>query len=143
MPFPLLVLPPINLSYFEHENTFNLMRDWEFLNDRQLFWAVCWDMNGKLLNRIPLVKRLKWREYFALKGMMGTLTSKNNPDYDDNLFRFPTGAHRMDGQPYWEAVAGVHNIFKFFSMEYVRRLSYLHNEKIDKWGIRFGFDMTF
>lgn len=143
VPFPLLVLPPINLSYFEHENTFNLMRDWEFLNDRQLFWAVCWDMNGKLLNRIPLVKRLKWREYFALKGMMGTLTSKNNPDYDDNLFRFPTGAHRMDGQPYWEAVAGVHNIFKFFSMEYVRRLSYLHNEKIDKWGIRFGFDMTF
>ena len=43
----------------------SMMKDWEFLSDRQLFWSVAWDMNGKLLNRIPLIKKLKWREYIA------------------------------------------------------------------------------
>uniref|UniRef100_UPI004038F726 DUF5686 family protein n=1 Tax=Segatella hominis TaxID=2518605 RepID=UPI004038F726 len=56
VPFPMLILPPINLSYFEQETTISLMKDWEFLNDRQVFWALSWDMNGKLLNRIPLIK---------------------------------------------------------------------------------------
>jgi putative outer membrane protein len=49
----------------------------------------------------------------------------------------------MNDTPYWECVAGVHNIFKFFSVEYVRRLTYLNNNNIDKWGIRFGFMMSF
>ena len=69
VPFPMLILPPINLSYFEQETTISLMKDWEFLNDRQVFWALSWDMNGKLLNRIPLIKKLKWREWFAIKGV--------------------------------------------------------------------------
>jgi hypothetical protein len=84
VPFPMLILPPINLSYFEQETTISLMKDWEFLNDRQVFWALSWDMNGKLLNRIPLIKKLKWREWFAIKGVWGHLTDKNNPYLEKN-----------------------------------------------------------
>ena len=84
VPFPMLILPPINLSYFEQEETISLMKDWEFLNDRQVFWALSWDMNGKLLNRIPLIKKLKWREWFAIKGVWGHLTDKNNPYLEKN-----------------------------------------------------------
>ena len=148
VPFPMLILPPVNLSYFESEASVSLMRDWEFLNDRQVFASLSWDMNGKLLNRIPLIKKLKWREYFAVKGVWGNLTDKNNPYLEKNqgdteLFKFPSKSHVMNNTPYWECVAGVHNIFKFFAVEYVRRLTYLNNENISKWGIRFGFSMTF
>ena len=149
VPFPMLILPPINLSFFEHETSFNLLNDWEFLNDRQVWLTACYDMNGKIFNRLPLVRKLKWREYFAIKGMWGTLSDKNNPFLDSNqsdpmLFRFPKSAHVMTSQPYCEAVVGVRNVFRFFTVEYIRRLSYLNaSDKVHKWGVRFGFDMSF
>ena len=148
VPFPMLVMPPYNMSYFMLENTFSMMRDWEFINDRQLFWSAAWDMNGKILNRIPLVRRLHWREYFAIKGMIGHLTEKNNPFLEQNqtdpdIYQFPTNAHVMTHQPYWEASFGVRNILNFFTVEFVRRLTYLNDENIHKWGVRFSFDATF
>ena len=61
-----------------------MMKNMEFLTDRYAFGSVAWDMNGKLLNRIPLIKKLKWREYISVKGMWGTLTDKNNPFLERN-----------------------------------------------------------
>ena len=149
VPFPMLLIPPVNLSYFEHENSFNMLTDWEFINDRQLWAALCWNMNGKILNRIPLIKKLKLREYVAVKGLWGHLTDKNNPFLarnagDTELYRFPTEAHVMNNKPYIELVVGLKNIFKIFTVEYVRRMSYLDlDSHPKKWGIRFGFDMAF
>ena len=146
VPFSMLVQPPVNLSIFEQEATVSMMKDWEFLSDRQIFWSVAWDMNGKLLNRIPLIKKLKWREYVAVKGAWGDLTSKNDPTKNVNdplLFKFPNNSYSFGKTPYWEVVAGVHNIFKFFGIDYVRRLNYLDHGNISKWGVRMGFLMSF
>ena len=146
VPFSMLIQPPVNLSYFEQEATVSMMKDWEFLSDRQVFWSLAWDMNGKLLNRIPLIKKLKWREYVAVKGVWGQLTDKNNPTknlQDDVIFQFPTNSYSFGNTPYWEVAAGVHNIFKFFGIDYVRRINYLNHANVDKWGIRFGFLMSF
>ncbi len=148
VPFPMLIMPPVNITYFEHEATMSMMKNMEFLSDRYLFGSVAWDLSGKLLNRIPLVKRLKWREYFAVKGMWSTVTSKNDPTLPANqadrlLFRFPEGVNVMNKNvPYWEVVVGVHNIFKFFGVDYVRRMNY-HGPGIHKNGVRFGFMMSF
>ena len=125
VPFPLLIMPPVNITFLEWEGTFSMMKNMEFLTDRYAFGSVAWDMNGKLLNRIPLIKKLKWREYISVKGMWGTLTDKNNPFLernraDNTLFQFPNGARVMDKKtPYWEVTVGVHNIFKLIAIDYV------------------------
>ena len=85
-------------------------------------------MNGKLFNRLPLIKHLKWREYLAVRILWGDLTDKNNPYLarnagSDVLMQFPDGSFIMDpSKPYVEVSAGVHNVFRFFHIEYVRRL---------------------
>ena len=89
VPFPLLNLPMANLSYItQHNESFNLINNMEFLNDRYGSLALTYDMNGKLFNRIPLIKKLKWREIFRIRGLYGTLTDKNNPykNHDSDLF---------------------------------------------------------
>lgn len=149
VPFPLLIMPPVNVTYFEYEGTFSLMRNMEFLNDRYAFWSIAWDMNGKLLNRIPLIKHLKWREYVAFKGMFGQLTDKNNPFLASNaadplLFSFPAESHVMDSKkPYMEIVAGVHNIFKFFGVDFIHRFNYNEHPGTKKNGVRFSFALSF
>ena len=149
VPFPLLIMPPVDPTYFENEETFSLMNNMEFLNDRYAFWSVTWDMNGKLLNRLPLIKHLKWREYVAFKGMFGNLTDKNNPFLPQNMlnqimFRFPVDSYLMDSRtPYMELVAGVHNIFKFFGVFYIHRFNYDNHPKINKNGVRFSFMLSF
>lgn len=146
VPFPLLIMPPVNLSYFDHEETFTLMKNMEFLNDRYAFWCAAWDMNGKIFNRIPFFRHLKFREYFCIRGLWGHLTNKNNPfsnTSDPILFKLPEGSKIMNNQPYWEAVIGIHNIFRMFGIEYVKRLTYTNYTNIDKWGIRFNFSMAF
>lgn len=146
VPFPLLIMPPTNFAYLDNEVTFNLMNNMEFLTDRQLFASISWDMNGKLLNRLPLLKHLKWREYFSVKAMWGDLTSKNNPTLhpnDPTLFRLPEGSYVINSAPYWEVEAGVHNIFNVFGVTYVRRMSYRQHDNIDKWGIRLLFNLSF
>ena len=151
VPFPLLILPEANLSYITQRETFCLINNMEFLNDRFASLSLSYDMNGKLFNRIPLLKKLKWREMIRFRTLWGTLTDKNNPFKSNNpdLFLFPMRdgqytSHVMDPKiPYMEASIGVYNIFKLLHVEYVHRLTYRDNPGINKWGIRFMVLMVF
>ena len=152
VPFPLLIMPAANLSYILQRETFNLINNMEFLNDRYASLDVSWDLNGKIFNRIPLLKKLKWREAIGFKMLYGHLTDKNNPlkhPGDSELFLFPTRDGRptsfvMDPKtPYMECSIGVHNIFKILHIDYVRRLNYLNHPDANKWGVRFMVMMTF
>ena len=148
VPFQFLITPPVNTSYFEHQGTFNLMKGLEFLNDRYAQFNLAWDLEGKIFNRLPLVKKLKWREYVAFKGMWGHLTDKNNPYLPQNandteLYKFPVDTRVMTRDSYMEFVVGVHNIFKCLEVDYVRRLTYTNAPGISKNGIRFGFNLVF
>ena len=152
VPFPLLIMPAANLSYIIQDGTFNLINNMEFLNDRYASLDVSWNMQGKLFNRIPLLKKLKWREFIGVKCLWGELSDKNNPFLEENrnddvLMMFP-GHYRANGvyeyssavldpkKPYVEVCAGIHNIFKLLHVEYVRRLNYKNLPTANKWGIR-------
>ena len=149
VPFPLLIMPETNLSYIMQDYTFTAINNMEFLNDRYASAMILWDMNGKLFNRIPLIRKLKWREWFTVKCLWGGLSDKNNPLLEQNagdpvLMYFPDGSYLMDThKPYWEVSAGIHNIFKIVHVEYVRRLNYNELPTAHKWGVRFMIRMTF
>ena len=155
VPYPLLIMPAANLSYIMEDNTFNLIDNMEFLNDRYVSLMYAWDLNGKILNRIPLIKKLKWREYIGCNVLWGTLTSKNDPskrptdsrllyfpgNWEQGVFAYQSGTMNPK-RPYVEVVAGIHNIFKIFHIEYVHRLNYI-KPGTQKWGIRGMFRLTF
>ena len=149
VPFPLLIMPAANLSYIVQKGSFNLINNMEFLNDRYASVDLAWDMNGKIFNRIPLLKKLKWREYIGFKGLWGSLTDKNNPFLfqnmgDATLMYFPEGSHVMNPKrPYMELIVGVHNIFKLFHVQYVRRLNYNELPTAQKQGVRLMMRMSF
>ena len=149
VPYPLLIMPETNLSYIIQDETFELIDNMEFLNDRFASLYVSWDFNGKIFNRIPLIKKLKWREYIGFRCLWGSLSDKNNPFLEQNaqsdvLMMFPAGCRVMDSKtPYYELSLGIHNIFKLIHVEYVRRLNYNDYPGVHKDGIRFMVRMTF
>lgn len=157
VPYPLLIMPAANLSYIVHKGTFCMINNMEFLNDRYASLMVNWDLNGKIFNRIPLLRKLKWREVMGCSALWGTLTDKNNPmlhPNDGKLYYFPghfnaNGTYEYSSflmeerKPYVEVYAGVYNIFKVLQIQAVRRLNYLYLPNAKKWGVRLKLEITF
>lgn len=144
VPYPLLILPNANLSYTVQPESYTCMNAMEFINDEYASWDVTYYMNGNLLNRLPIIKKLKWREVFAFRGLFGHLSKKNNPFYGgEGLYLFPEGSYTMDKTPYMEASVGVENIFKFLRLDYVWRLSYKDHPDIQRRGVRFMMKISF
>ncbi len=148
VPFQFLLTPPMCLSYVEQEGTLNMLHNMELFMDRRVSWSVEWNLNGKIFNRIPLLKKLKLREYIGFKGCWGMLTDKNNPaknTTDDLLYEFPDNrSYAIDSHvPYMEFSCGIRNILKLFGVDYVRRLNYLDIPGAKKNGVRFNLTLSF
>ena len=149
VPFPLLCMPAANLSYFSQKQSFNLLTNMEFMNDRFVSMDMNWDMQGKIFNRIPLIKRLRWREYIGARMLWGALSDKNNPFLESNansnvVMYFPDDSYLLNPKvPYWEISLGIRSIFRFFQIEYVRRMNYNDHSHGHKNSVRFGFTLMF
>lgn len=149
VPFPLLIMPETNLSYIVQDYTFESINNMEFPTDRFVSAQLNWDMNGKILNRIPLIRKLKWREWIGFRVLWGELSDKNNPYLEHNvgnpiLMYFPEGCYVIDPKrPYMELTLGIHNIFKLIHVEYARRLNYNELPTAHKHGFRFMVRTTF
>ena len=146
-PYPLLILPNANLSYLIQPESYTNMNALEFINDEYVSWDITYFMNGALLNRIPLIKKLQWREVFSFRGLYGHLTDKNNPLLSttdkEGLYAFPAGSYTMDKTPYMEVGVGIENIFKFLRLDYVWRLTYKDHPGIQTRGLRFMMKLSF
>lgn len=142
-PFPMLIFPNANLSYTIQPESFSLMNAMEFINDQYVSWDVTYFLNGWLFNRIPLLRKLKWREILSCRGLYGRLSDKNNPEKTTGLYQFPEGSNVMTHKPYVEAGVGIENIFKILRLDYIWRLTYKDLPNIDTTGFRISVHVTF
>ncbi len=143
VPFPKLLYPNANLSYTIQPESYSLINAMEFANDQYVSWDITYFLNGWLFNRIPLLRKLKWREVIATRGYYGSLSDKNNPTLTGDLFRFPASTRVMGKTPYAEASVGIENIFKILRVDYTWRLSYRNQPGVDNSGLRISVHMTF
>ncbi|MBK9335864.1 MAG: carboxypeptidase-like regulatory domain-containing protein [Lewinellaceae bacterium] len=149
VPFPLLVAHRANQTYAYQLESYNLMNFLEFVSDKYASINVNHTFGGFFFNRVPLLRRLKWREMVSFKGLWGGLDDANQPTAENGLLHFPTApdgtplTYTLDKRPYMEASVGVGNIFKVLRIDYVRRLSYLDHPNVANWGIRARIKMEF
>lgn len=148
VPFPLLIIPDANLSYTIQDESFAMMNAMEFFNDEYVSWYLTYYMNGLIFNRIPLIRKLNWREVVSFRGIYGHLSDKNRPDplNTGSLYKFPykdESYHFLGSEPYMEFAVGIENIFKVLRIDYVRRLNYRDYPGIDKDGVRIKLHVQF
>ena len=149
LPFPLLTIHRANQTYAYQLNSYNLMNFLEFASDHYASLDVQYYMNGFIFNKIPLIKKLKLREVFSFKGLIGGLRDENNPNKGALVYKFPVDdlgnpiTYTLARQPYMEGSVGVANIFKILRVDVVKRFSYLNNPNISPWGIRARFRLDF
>ena len=144
-PYPNLLIPNANLSYFLQIETFSCLNPMEFINDSYAQWDLTYWANGALLNSIPLIKKLKLRECVFIRGLSGHLSHRNRPWEQPGLFAFPEDAHTvlMRSTPYMETGVGVDNLFRILRVDYTWRLTYRDNPQACRGGVRFMFHFTF
>ena len=137
LPFPLLKMHPGNETFIFDELAYNLMNYYEFVSDEYLSVYYTHHFDGLFLNKIPLMRKLNWREVAFIQGVIGTLSNENK-----NYSEFPENINTLEN-PFIEAGVGIENIFKIFRVDGIWRLSHLDNQDIGKFALFFSFHFSF
>jgi len=139
-PYDLLDQPVGSMSLGFAKYRFNLLHHASFAHNLYTNVHLDYNVGGFLLNRIPLIKKLKLREMVSLKAHYGNLTSAYKPVFD-----LPAYFSNEQNTPYAEIGVGLTNIFKVLRVEYVHLLgkTYANSSFTDKSGIRFRAEMSF
>ncbi len=139
-PYDLLDMPVGSQSLGFAKYRFNLLHQASFAHNVYTNIHLDWVGGGIVLNRIPLVKRMKLREMISLKAHYGNRTSSYIP-----VFELPDAFSQDMTRPYAELGVGLTNIFKVLRVEYVHILgnTYSNQSFTDNSGIRFRAEMSF
>ena len=138
LPWVFLETPPANQIVLNDETGFNLMNYLEFITDQYASLMLEQHFEGLLFNRIPLIKKLKWREFLFAKGYAGSLSDANN----QRTFLFPAGVGPL-GDPYAEAGFGIENIFKISRIDFSWRLNYQNRPDVYYFIVKPSFRFRF
>ncbi len=139
VPYPLLKNHLGNETLFYTTAAFNTMNFNEFASDRFVSLRYRQSFEGFLFNSIPLVKKLKWRMVGNANVLMGSVS-------DQNILNIPQKAPdgsllqsfgRLDPKvPYVELGYGIENIFRFFRVDFIHRMSYLDSPEARPFHIK-------
>ena len=137
VPLSLIGVIPGNQSYFIIDNTYNLLNYYDFVADQYTSLHLEHNFNGKLFARVPLLRKLNWREIIGVKAVYGSVSDQNIAlNASGQQYRAP-----VDG--YYEYSAGIGNIFKVMRIDGAWRGSYLNVPDARKFTIRVGFGFYF
>lgn len=137
LPYLLLNVPAGNEYYVASKYQFNTMTPYEFAADKYLSLHTRLYLGGILLDKIPLLQKLGWRERFSFNSYWGSM-SNANIEYNKN-----SNFNLVGKAPFMEVSGGIENIFHVLSIEYYRRLNYLNNSYAKKDGIYLGLTLSF
>lgn len=151
LPYPLLFAHLGNQSWFYVGNAYNLMNFFEFMSDRYVALRLEHNFQGLLFNRIPAIKKLKWRSLVNANVLYGGTRQENRdliPDTDLAGNPIPGFGALNPRVPYVELGYGIENIFKFFRVQAIHRLTYrnpvptIDAAPVSKFAVKFSAYFT-
>jgi len=129
VPFPLMKIHEGNDTYAYDFYAFNMMSMQEFASDTYASLFLEHHFQGYFLNKVPLFRKLKWRELAGVRTLVGSY----DPAQHTSML-FPEGMKSLQYNPYTEFSVGLENIFKVFKIVGVWRTNALDNAS-SKFGV--------
>lgn len=143
LPYMLLDIAPGNEIYYYNKYAFNLMNRYEYLHDKYAGVNFEHNIGNGLFRYIPLTRKLKFRQFYTVKALWGSLSEENQ------LYNMPAGStyqfESLNGKTYMEVGTGVDNIFKLFRIDFFWRVlpRPLPEERVKRFGIFGSFRVVF
>ena len=138
VPYPLLHSPAANPLLLNDDHAFNLMNYLEFASDEYAMLQLEHHFEGLLFNKIPLVRKLKLREFLIGKVYYGTLRNANA----NGPYLLGEDQRALD-RPYTEAGFGIENILKIARVDFIWRLDHLGGEQVLPFIVKPSFYLRF
>ncbi|WP_176112975.1 DUF5686 and carboxypeptidase-like regulatory domain-containing protein [Sediminibacterium ginsengisoli] len=126
LPFMLLETHPGNEIYYYNRQAFNLMNRFEYVSDRYVGINFEHNIEKKLLNLLPFMRKSNMRQFWNVKTVWGNLSDANRRlNITDYYYEYRMRSLR--GGFYTEAGTGLENIFKVLRIDLVWRFAPLRN----------------
>jgi hypothetical protein len=153
LPALLLHVNTGNETYFYSKNAFNTMNRYEFVSDQYVELFLEHHFDGFFLNKIPLLRKLKWREVIGFKSAYGSLDAANTAANKNNFYNRTSNQQNINegpfygtfdtNKPFMEASLGIENIFKIIRVDACYRLNYLENRFASPFNFRATLQFNF
>lgn len=117
--YPFLKVHEGNQSYFLYKNSFNMLNYFEFISDRYVGAYIENHWQGLLFDRIPLIKKLKWRLVSSGRATWGAIS----PRHEQEML-LPDFTKQFGNVPYIEASLGIENILKLIRVDVFYRATH-------------------
>jgi len=147
IPYHLLFIPAGNQTFFYKHRGYNMLNFFDFVTDKYVSINYRHFFKGFIMNRIPLINRLRLRSMITFKAIWGGLDDKNNPELSNELIQFPSAVNTesflLGSEPYMEGGIAITNIFKMLRIDLVKRFNYMEAENIPELFGRRGLALRF